>query len=186
MRVFVAINPSSEERARLAEASRALRDADYPIRWVAPENVHLTLKFLGEVAEAQLPGVCAAVDESAKGLGALEMAVRDFGAFPNLRRPQVVWAGLEASTALEALQSRVEGALADLGFPRERRAFRPHLTLGRAQKRTRVSDFDGLEELVKGLSYDDVYRVGGVDVMRSRLMPRGAIYDVVHTAELGS
>ncbi len=186
MRVFVAINPSSDERARLAEASRPLREAEYPIRWVAAENVHLTLKFLGEVAEAQLPGVRAAVDESAKGLGALEMAVRDFGAFPTLRRPQVVWAGLESSAALATLQSRVEGALADLGFPREKRAFRPHLTLGRAQKRTRVSDFEGLEELVKGLSYNDVYRVRGVDVMRSRLTPRGAIYDVLHTAQLVS
>ncbi len=186
MRVFVAINPSPEERARLAQASRALRKGGYPIRWVPPENVHLTLKFLGEVAEAQLPGVCAAVDESAKGLGALEMVVRNFGAFPNLRRPQVVWAGMQSSPALEALQSRVEGALADLGFPRERRAFRPHLTLGRAQKRTRVSDFRGLEELVAGLSYDDVYRVRGVDVMRSRLLPRGAIYDLLHTAELRS
>lgn len=186
MRLFVAINPSTAERARLAEASRALREAGYPIRWVAPENVHLTLKFLGEVVEAQVAGVCAAVDESAKQLGSLQMAVRDFGAFPNLRRPQVVWAGLEANASLEELQSRVEGALADLGFPHERRKFRPHLTLGRAQKRTRVSDFHGLEELVKGLSYDDVFEVRGVDVMRSRLRPSGAIYDVLHTAELGS
>ncbi len=186
MRVFVAINPSSEERDRLAEASRAMREAGYPIRWVAPENVHLTLKFLGEVAEAQVPGVCAAVDESAKGLGALEMAVRDFGAFPNLRRPQVVWAGLAGCAPLDELQSRIEVALAGLGFPREQRKFQPHLTLGRSQKRTRVSDFQGLEELVKGLKYEDVYRVRGVDVMRSRLTPRGAIYDVLHTAELRS
>jgi 2'-5' RNA ligase len=184
MRVFVAVNPSSEERARLGAATRTLREAGFPIRWVSPDNVHLTLKFLGEVGEERVSEVSAAIEKAAAGSGALEMAVGGFGAFPSLRRPSVVWVGIESSAALQNLQERVEGALADLDFPREGRAFRPHLTIGRAKKRARPSEFRGLDDALNGLEYEDVYQVRAVEVMRSRLMPSGAIYDVVQTVEL--
>jgi 2'-5' RNA ligase len=184
MRLFIAINPSAEERARLGAACRKLREGGFPVRWVAPESVHLTLKFLGEVAESRLPELEGAVNGAAAGTGAFDMAVADFGAFPSLRRPQVVWSGVEVNATLAALQERVEAALAELGFPREARAFKPHLTLGRAQKHARPPEFRGLEDVVGNLSYKDVFRVRSVDVMRSRLMPTGALYDVMHSAAL--
>jgi len=185
MRVFVAINPPREVRARIGEAERDLREAGFPIRWVPAENVHLTLKFLGEVAEKQLRDVYEAVDGAVSGIDVFEMAVGGFGAFPSLRRPSVVWLGVELDSVLSSLQARTEENLSLLGFPREDRPFRPHLTLGRSRKRAEMSEFRGLETIVSRLEYSDSFRVGTVDVMSSRLMPTGAVYDVIHRAELG-
>ncbi|NIR43663.1 MAG: RNA 2',3'-cyclic phosphodiesterase, partial [Gemmatimonadetes bacterium] len=103
MRAFIAINPTDEERARLDEASRPLREAGYPVRWLPRENVHLTLKFLGEVAEEQVGAVTAAVADAVAGLPSFDMTVRGFGAFPSPKRPSVVWAGIEADDALRTV-----------------------------------------------------------------------------------
>ncbi|UCC73077.1 MAG: RNA 2',3'-cyclic phosphodiesterase [Gemmatimonadota bacterium] len=184
MRVFVALNLSDAERSRLADAAAGLRDAGFPVRWVAPENVHLTLKFLGEIPEARVPDVCSAVGEAAADLSSFAMAVGGFGAFPSLRRPQVVWVGVEPNSTLASLHESLEGQLALLGFPREDRPFRPHLTLGRTRRRAAPSEFRGLDELVKQTEYRDTFQIRSVDVMQSRLMPRGPIYSVVHSADL--
>lgn len=171
---------------RLGEAARALRERSFPVRWVPPENVHLTLKFLGEVPDERVPDLAPAVDGVAAGLAAFDMVITDFGAFPSLRRPQVVWVGVELSPTLGALQMGIEDAMARLGFPKEKRPFHPHLTLGRAHKRASAADFRGLAELVEQLAYSDSFRVGSVDVMKSRLAPSGAQYEVVHSAEFTS
>jgi 2'-5' RNA ligase len=186
MRTFVALVPSDAEQARLADAAADLRDAGFPIRWVRSENVHLTLKFLGEVPEQRVRDVCAAVDGATAGVASFEMAVGQFGAFPSLRRPQVVWVGVELESTLQSLQGSLEEALAALGFPREERAFRPHLTLGRARKHVSPNEFRGLDDLVNRLEYRDAFLIRSLDVMRSRLMPSGAIYDVVHRANFES
>ncbi|MGD2216117.1 MAG: RNA 2',3'-cyclic phosphodiesterase [Gemmatimonadales bacterium] len=186
MRTFVALVPSEAEQARLADAAAGLREAGFPIRWVRHENLHLTLKFLGEVSEERVREVCTAVDAAAAGVAPFAMAVGGFGAFPSLRRPQVVWVGVELEPTLESLQTSLEGELAGLGFARESRAFRPHLTLGRARKHVSPKDFGGLADLVNGLEYRDAFQIGSLDVVRSRLMPTGAIYDIVHSAEFES
>jgi 2'-5' RNA ligase len=185
MRVFVAINPSEAERARLEERSRPLREAAYPVRWLPPENVHLTLKFLGEVAEEQVGEVTAAVSDAMAGVPAFEMTVSGFGAFPSAKRPGVVWAGIEADDALRDVYERVETALEPLGYPRESRPFRPHLTIGRGAKRAKPAEFRGLAEaLAERSDYRDAFRVRAVETMRSRLMPKGAVYEVLKSAGL--
>jgi 2'-5' RNA ligase len=184
MRVFVAINLSQQEKSRLEAAARPLRESRFPIRWVPAPNVHLTLKFLGEVEEDRLPALYAAADGAAAGLEGFDMAANGFGAFPSLRRPQVVWAGVEDNPPLSDLQERVEAALEALGYERERRRFHPHLTLGRARKGARPNEFKGLDELVGQLAYEDVFHVGAVDVMQSQLKPSGAVYSVIHAVPL--
>jgi 2'-5' RNA ligase len=184
MRVFVAINLSQNEKGRLETAARPLFESRFPMRWVEAPNVHLTLKFLGEVNEDRLPELFAALNDAAAGQGSFEMAVNGFGAFPSLRRPRVAWAGIEANPRLSDLQQRVETALAALGFERERRGFHPHLTLGRARKHARSNEFKGFDELVSQLSYEDAFRVTAVDVMRSQLKPDGAVYSVIHSVPL--
>jgi 2'-5' RNA ligase len=146
--------------------------------------VHLTLKFLGEISEDGVPDVCSGVAGAVAGIRAFDMAVDGFGAFPSLRRPSVVWTGIELNPSLERVQKSVEEALCELGYPREERRFKPHLTVGRAHKRASPSDFRGFEALVGQLSYRDTYRVSAIDVMQSRLKPTGAVYDVVHSARL--
>jgi len=186
MRTFVALVPSAAEQGRLADAAADLRDAGFPIRWVPPENVHLTLKFLGELPEERVREVCSAVDGAAAGVPPFVMGVGGFGAFPSLRRPQVVWVGVELEPTLESLQASLEEALAGLGFPREQRPFRPHLTLGRARKHVSPNEFRGLADLAQRIEYRDAFQIRSLDVMSSRLMPTGAIYDVVHSANFES
>jgi 2'-5' RNA ligase len=157
MRIFIAVNITEAERERLAAASRPLREAGYPIRWVTAENVHLTLKFLGEVSEDRVAEVCVGVDGAADGVDAFEMRVGGFGAFPNPRRPNVIWSGIEPSPTLGELQERVEAELSSIGFPREDRKFRPHLTIGRAKKKARPHEFGDLEEALAELSYADTF-----------------------------
>lgn len=184
MRVFVAINLSQPEKARLETAARPLFESRFPVRWVDAQSVHLTLKFLGEVDDGRLPELFAAVTGAAMDLRGFDMAVSGFGAFPSLRNPRVVWAGVEAESSLSGLQERVEAALEALDFERERRRFHPHLTLGRARKHARSNEFKGFDELVSQLVYQDSFRVAAVDVMRSQLKPSGAVYSVIHSVPL--
>ena len=185
MRAFVAINPSGEERRRLHEASSELRRKEFPVRWVPRENVHLTLKFLGEVQEGRIDELKAALRMALDGVPGFEMRVNGFGAFPSARRPRVLWAGVEAEPSLERVQERVETALAELGFEREGRPFHPHLTLGRARRGARPKEFRGMEELLERLPCDEAIAVRSVDVMRSRLKPSGAEYEVLEQVALG-
>jgi 2'-5' RNA ligase len=130
MRTFVAIDLPEQLHAALAQAQQAFRKAAPEARWTRPEGIHLTLKFLGEVSEAQVKEVVEALGQ----IGSFEpfsVEVRGFGFFPQVRRPRVFWVGVEAPPALGELAARVEGEMEKIRFPREQRAFTPHLTLAR-------------------------------------------------------
>lgn len=184
MRVFVAINPPEAVKQRLYMSVRELREDDYPIRWVSPEAIHLTLKFLGELSESRLDGVAEALRRALEGVGRFEARAAGFGAFPSARRPSVVWVGVEGGARLDAAHGCVEEALAGLGFEKETRDFRPHMTLGRARRGARPQRFRGLEEALARLVADEAFPVGSVDVMRSTLKPTGAEYAAVRRIEL--
>ncbi len=186
MRVFVAINPTAKEQGRVWRASRNLREQDYPMRWAWPENIHITLKFLGEVEDKHVSEVSAAVDRAVSGFDVFQLVVRGFGAFPSLRRPQVLWAGVEANRTLQSVHDQLEGALEGLGFAREKRSFHPHLTLARAKRGARAGDLRGLSELVGKIEYTGRFEVRSIDVMRSQLTRSGAVYDVAHSSSLGT
>ena len=131
MRAFVAIELPDDVRGVLAREQdrlRALSPRNRDIRWTSAESLHLTLKFLGDVARERIRAVIAAL-ESVGPLAAFEIGLQGFGFFPDARRPSVFWAGIDAPAALGALASNVDASLARLGFGRERRPFTPHLTL---------------------------------------------------------
>ncbi len=182
MRLFVAINPPERVRERIAAGTEDLRGLE-GIRWVAPDRVHLTLKFLGEVDEESERSIAEALARVAAGHGPFEVRVTAPGAFPNIRRPSIIWLGLDQSPGLAALQHDLEVALADLGFEREERAFRPHLTLGRVRRGRRV-DGSLLDSLVRRTDVSDAWQVEAVDLMRSHLLPTGAVFDVRASAQL--
>lgn len=184
MRTFVAINPTADEIERLCVAAGELRQSDFPIRWLPPENIHLTLKFLGEVPGNRIRDLGDAVARALVEVRAFEIRLDGFGAFPSPRRPSVIWAGVEANPQLEEVYHRVEEALAELGHPKETRDFHPHLTLGRARKGVVPRQFRTLDEMLERLSWTDTFGVRAVDVMRSELKPTGAQYDAVRRLEL--
>lgn len=185
MRLFVAINLPPEEKERLFEATAPLREAGFPVRWVEPESFHLTLKFLGWVRPEMLEAIEATMEEAAAGTGPFTLRIGGLGAFPTLRRPRVVWMGVDASPALRCLKHDMEWKFAPLGFEREDRAFQPHLTLGRARKEASAGHFRDFEGIVETLSYAAAIDVAQVDLMRSHLSPSGARYERIATAPLG-
>ena len=182
MRLFVALNLPKKERDRIYRASKVLRECELPVRWVDPEQFHVTLKFLGEVSEDRMGGITEALDHVATTSGALDLEVEGFGAFPTIRRPQVIWVGVEPSPALRCLKQDVEWALMACGFERETRAFHPHLTLGRADAQDGAGAFRGLDDKAANLIYQGQVKVRKLDLMRSQLSKRGsARYTLQHS-----
>jgi 2'-5' RNA ligase len=180
MRLFLAINLPESVRQALWEAAGPLRAASFPIRWVAPESIHLTLRFLGEVAPQRQAEIVTAAEQAAEGAKPFTLGIEGFGAFPTVERPRVVWAGCEAAPALELLQHRVEQAMEGVGFPIEGRPFHPHLTLGRVQRNAKRSALRDFAAALEPLAYSADVTATSLDLMQSTLSREGARYTVVH------
>ena len=187
-RVFVAVDlPEGVERA-LGEAARSLREARIEgLRPVRQEGVHLTLKFLGDVPESRLDEVARAVSDPVAGHRPFDISTGNFGAFPNARRPMVLWVGIGGGVEpLLRLQEDIDAALGVLGFPTETRPYHPHLTLARLgygmSARARRESVDALEST--GLAYGMRIPVGSVSLVESILGHGGARYVRLATARL--
>jgi RNA 2',3'-cyclic 3'-phosphodiesterase len=185
MRLFVAINFTSKDRQRMGRAARRMREAELPVRWVDPDQIHMTLKFLGEVRPERVADVKTAVSQVAAKTQPFNMRMSGSGAFPTTRRPKVIWLGAVASPELRCLKHDLEWELAPLGFEREVRAFHPHVTLGRARVDARAGDFRGFEDLVAAMDFTAEITVRSVDLMKSTLSAKGARYEKLLSAKLG-
>ncbi len=139
MRCFLAIELPDAVRQRLAALQTQLRELDRAVRWTRPEQIHLTLKFLGDVPDPQIARVCEVVRTTLAARGCFELEVQGVGCFPPQGPPRIVWAGLAGPPAeLVSMYESFEVAFGELGYPPEGRAFRPHLTLGRTRDRSPV------------------------------------------------
>jgi RNA 2',3'-cyclic 3'-phosphodiesterase len=186
IRCFIAINLPSEWKGHLAELEARLKEARADTSWVKPENIHLTLKFLGGVEEARVSVVKKAIQEALRGQGPLTLSLANLGVFPNPHYPRVIWVGVEGDKArLQELQERIEQAMGEVGFPREARSFSPHLTLGRMRSRQGAS---GLMDLLDGVGEGKPgsMKAETVELMRSQLHPGGAIYTVLESFRLSA
>ena len=172
MRLFFAINLPAEEQDRLHRATARLRAADLPVRWVPPQNLHVTLRFLGSVAGQLVAGVQEAGARAAAGIAPFDTRLGGIGAFPNTRRPRVIWVGVQKAEPL-------------LGFAPEDRAFQPHITLGRVRDGARPAELARFGELAESVDYTGVLPVRSLDLMRSELGPGGARYERIGAAPLG-
>ena len=185
MRLFIAINFTAKDRQRMYSAGRKMREAELPVNWVDTDQVHLTLKFLGEVRPERVQRVQEALALVAEKTQPFTIRAGGAGAFPTMRRPKVIWLGVEASAELRCLKHDLEWELAPQGFEREVRAFHPHITLGRARADARAGDFRGFEDLVNAMSFDREITVRSVDLMESHLSAKGPRYENLLTARLG-
>jgi 2'-5' RNA ligase len=189
LRLFLALEPSEAVRRRLAALQAELRrgDARDAVRWVAAENVHLTLHFLGAVPEERVAPLAAAARAAAADAVPFALEVAGAGSFPNARRARVVWAGVGGDVgALARLVAALGERLAPLGHVPEARPFSPHLTLGRSR------DPRGAPGLAAALAHAGdgappaAWRVGEVVLFRSQLSPRGPRYEALARLPLGS
>lgn len=184
MRLFVAVNLPDAVRRSLEQAGAPLSAAAPSVRWLQPDNFHITLKFLGWVADERLMDVRSALDAAAVRCPPFEMTLRAAGAFPNFRRPRVYWVGVEDDGSLAQLQLEAERAIAPLGFPTEARPFRPHITIGRVSKAP-AAELRAAESACQDFRYESRVPVKSIELMESKLSPKGARYDAIHSAWLG-
>ena len=188
IRAFIAVELPAELKRELAELEAQLKKNSPPVvKWVDPNNIHITLKFLGEISEDSIEELMLAIEEAAQGILPFQLEVRGVGAFPNLERPQVLWTGVKGELEkIAQLQERIESNTEQLGFPRESRAFSPHLTLGRVRNEARPNERHRLGKLLTDTSFTATNNIDvhAVDLMRSHLTPTGAIYSCVSSVKL--
>jgi len=186
LRCFIAIEIPADVREAISEAISPIKGlAQESIKWVRPENIHITLKFLGSTQEKMLDSIEAALTRSASVIPSFEAEIKGTGAFPDLKRPSVLWVGLEHPPALLELKELMEVEFATLGFDRDERAFSPHLTVGRIRRGTRLprmrltAAFDQIREKSFGnMSISDI------QLMKSDLRPGGPVYTRLFSAGL--
>lgn len=179
MRLFVALEIPSAVRQNLATLLDSMRAITKEPRWVRAENLHVTLKFLGEIAETKVDAVRSSLGEI-RSENAVTLDFRGLGFFPDEKHPRVFWAGLEASRNLKALAGDIEGAMEKLGIPREKREFSPHLTLARFE-RPRLPE--ALRKVIaqnQGREFGSL-RTNEFRLIQSKLKPAGAEYTTVAT-----
>jgi 2'-5' RNA ligase len=184
IRAFVGIRIDPEVTRQIYEAQARLEQPLKGIRWVKDQSLHLTLKFLGEIPEERVAAVGDALERAARSRERFVFGCRGLGVFPDIRRPRVLWAGLEGKW-LVPLAAAVEERLEAAGFARERREFKPHLTIGRWR------EFDGRAELLRQqlehwTDHDfGVSPVNEVIFFQSVLKPDGAVYTPLKVFSLG-
>ncbi len=186
LRVFVAVDLPQDVRQALKTAQEALCARRFEIRWVKPENIHLTLKFIGDTPPADLLRIGPALRAAAAASAPFTLAARGAGVFPGIKAPRVVWAGLSGELpALFALQQSVDKALAAAGFAPETRPFKAHLTLGRVKGRLRPAELlAALQALGQWAS--PTFRVARVTLFQSDLHPGGAVYTPLDVVPLNA
>ena len=179
MRLFTGIALTSACRAAVAAAVAPLRADPAPVSWVAPENLHITMKFLGEISRDRVGSVEGALAGVAAGFHPFGLEAEGGGAFPGTRYPRVLWVGLrEPLELVRELQQNMENALSGAGVPREDRPFHPHITVGRARGVLPPGWGDRFVRALSGRRFGQV-PVPKITLYESRLSPGGAVYTVV-------
>lgn len=184
IRAFIAIDVPPEVKNHLRSASAALGSLDLDARPAPVSSIHLTLRFLGNVEESRVPGIGDAIRRCAQRVPPFALEVRNLGAFPSRKRPRIVWAGVAGDGVLERLHRFLELELQELGFDRERKKFRPHLTLLRLKSSRNLKRLSSYLE-TEGQGTEPVsFPVRRVHLYESRLSSRGARHEKLVTAEL--
>ena len=190
IRSFIAIELPKELKCGLIQLQNELKSTRYSfVKWVAPEDIHLTLKFLGNIAIHKVDEVIESIDKASEGIWRFQLETTDLGVFPNLRSPKVFWLGVGGSLdALIALQKRIDDVLEPMGFVAEKRNFTPHLTLARMRESASSQNRRDFAELIAKTHFDIKYKieVNSVSLMMSQLLPSGAVYSRLAEVKLRS
>lgn len=187
VRLFIACEVPDEVKRTIGDLIEQLRQrSGTAVRWIRPEGVHVTLKFLGEVPLKQLPAVKLALQEAVVGNSPFELELSNIGMFGGREGLRIMWVGIAGDVLrLEKLVRDVNAALAVVGFEPERRPFRPHLTLGRVRDEISTRQRASIEVDVGKIEVEpSAWRTSQVSLMRSRLTPNGAHYEVLATFPL--
>lgn len=192
MRTFIAIELSNEIRGGLAQIESHLKYSGADVKWVEKDNIHLTLKFLGEITEEKSEKIKYILDEIAKQTKPFELSLKIskegsgtfLGAFPNLNHPRVIWVGLDKGAVESRLiAEKVDDALLKIGFQKESRPFAAHLTIGRVRS---PKNKEALKEKISNLQLKahSLQLIDAIMLFQSSLTPKGPIYTKIHESKL--
>lgn len=186
IRSFIAVDPSPEVTAKIDETIRKLEPQTRGFRWVRPEGIHLTLRFLGEVEEEVLETISQRIEQLARDCEPISLTASGIGFFPDPVRPRVVWVGLQGDLSrLEGLQKEVHEAVRELPVHQEKeRGFTPHLTVARIADFHKASGIARILEAAKSAEFGD-FRIKTVILYKSNLTPQGAKYTKLKEFKLG-
>lgn len=176
IRTFIAVEIPHEIKSHIADFQRELKPENFPIRWVKPNGIHITLKFLGEISEDLVENIKTEIFEKPPVREPFEIMVSGTGVFPNNKKPRVLWTGVtNGAEELAALAGKIDNRLGDLfDIQKETRALRPHLTIGRVKKSYRIKN---LERFISpDILYAGSFSVNEIVLMKSVLTPAGPEY----------
>ena len=183
IRTFIAIELNSAIKDELAQLQENLKDSAADVKWVKPQNIHLTLKFLGYVEEEKIHKISSLLDYIASSYNSLEFSLFKVGCFPKIEYPKVVWVGIDKGCAvIEEIAKKLEEELQSLGFAKEKRSFSAHLTLGRVRS---GKNRNTLVEKIKALEFNSSAQslLHELVLFKSSLTPQGSIYTKLHTSK---
>ncbi len=183
IRTFISIPISDDLKNELKQIQENLKSAGADVKWIVPEGMHLTLKFLGDVKVSQINGICKAVSETTGNFLPFPISFSSVGAFPNVNCPQIIWVGIgEGKEIICEMNHKIEDRLAIIGFKKEKKKFNPHLTIGR------MRGLKGFAELTKRIISIETpverMMVSDIHVMKSQLTTQGAIHSVLESIVL--
>jgi RNA 2',3'-cyclic 3'-phosphodiesterase len=187
LRTFIAIEIPAEIKKAISLHSSDLRQTlGRSVRWVAPENIHLTLKFLGDTAPSNIAYLSQALQVETGQYAGFEVKVGMLGAFPSPRRARILWVGLDAPPILSRLQHGIEAATAKLGYPPEDKSFAPHLTIGRVRADVSASELQTIRAALENIKVNTIgtFTAKSVHLFKSDLQPGGPMYTCLFTAQL--
>ena len=186
VRAFIAVDLPPDLQERLAQVIHKLKEqmGDVPVRWVPAENMHLTLKFLGDVSMSNLDVLKDILRGEAVDREQMVISLGTLGAYPKVRRPRVIWVGMEAPAELDALQRSIDKQTARVGYARDNRPFAPHITLGRVSRNATPDEVRIIGDVLNtmNIGYLGVARIGAVHLYRSDLQSDGAVYSRIFSA----
>lgn len=183
LRLFIAIDISQRIRGEIGNLIEILGKYDADIKWIKPENIHLTLKFLGGTSDALVPRIREAV-AMLSSHKQFYITIHGVGVFPDEKHPRVLWIGIVNSDPLKALKDSLDNALSSIDFQRDDTVFHPHLTIGRVRSRKGILSLMREFSLFRDKQFGDCL-VDRVNLMKSDLKPTGSEYTCLHSIELG-
>jgi RNA 2',3'-cyclic 3'-phosphodiesterase len=186
IRAFIAITPPTTLQQTMAEIRQVFQCLSLPWRWVTPDHIHLTLRFLGNVPDESVTLLLQAMEQAAQGQTAFPLRAKALGCFPHPARPRVLWVGLDdSSQTLGRLNERLMAALTPLGFPPEDRPFHPHLTLARVQNRISSSQLLSMLQTYQNRDFGE-FLVTQLHLVKSQLQRGGALHTILRSVTLQS
>ncbi|MFC1569221.1 RNA 2',3'-cyclic phosphodiesterase [bacterium] len=183
IRSFIAVHLSDRVREQIAEFQSGLKRSAADVKWVRPESMHITLKFLGDIAPDQIKSITNIMHELSRPVNSFMLTIRGVGCFPNESRPRVLWLGIQTDNdVLINIGNGLNAALQDIDFEPEKRSFKPHLTLGRVKSQKNI--YDVVQQMHAEGFDSEPFCVDTIHLMQSKLKPSGAEHNILKSIQL--